>query len=367
MNFDEEIEALKNACNFRSIPDGNGEGLIDLTSNDYLGLAADIGAQREFLSEHAGRASQLFTASASRLLALNQDSFRRLEDFLETVYSRKALVFNSGYHANTGIISALSAPSTLIVADKLVHASIIDGIRLGKSPFERFRHNDYNHLRRILTKNSGRYLSIMIIVESVYSMDGDMADLNQLLDIKREFPEAMLYVDEAHAVGVVGPSGLGLAASTGLLDEFDFVVGTFGKALASSGAFCLTSATIRDYLVNRARSLIFSTALPPITAEWSLKMFQKAMTMNDERNHLKRLAAKFGRAASHIIPVMTGDSERAVSLSMKLAEEGFNVLPIRTPTVPPGTERLRVSLSAALTEAQVETFKSSLTRLLNEA
>lgn len=367
MNFTEEIDALKVSHNYRALPDGDYSGLIDLTSNDYLGLAKAIEAQQAFLKEHADKESPILTASASRLLALKQKSFNRLENFLETIYGRKALIFNSGYHANTGIVSALADSSTLIVADRLVHASIIDGIKLSRAPFERFRHNDFNHLRRILEKKQQQYSTILVIVESVYSMDGDSADLSQLIALKKSFPNILIYVDEAHSVGVSGPSGLGMAAATGNIDAFDVVVGTFGKALASSGAFCLTSPILKEYLINRSRSLIFSTALPPICAEWSLHNFEKAMTMDFERDRLKVLASKFGPNSSHIIPIKIGNSERAIKLSESLARDGFKVLPIRTPTVPPGTERLRVSLSADLTESQIDKFKSSLNRLLNEA
>jgi len=368
MNIRAELERLGESGNLRSLPvnSGNG-GFIDLTSNDYLGLAADTGAQQEFLERHASSQLQLMTASASRLLMLRQQSFSRLESLLESLYHRKALIFNSGYHANTGITAAIAAERTLIVADRLVHASIIDGIRLSGAPFERFRHNNFDHLERILSKHSGKYETTLVIVESVYSMDGDSPDLERLIEIKKLYPGVMLYVDEAHAVGVCGPSGLGLAAATGRMDEFDVVVGTLGKALASSGAFCLVSDEVRQFLINRARSLIFSTALPPLSVEWSAAMIEKSLTMDSARSHLKSLDSLFGKSAGHIVPVITGSASRAVTLSAKLASEGFKVLPIRTPTVPPGTERLRVSLSASLSVNDIKRFRSTLNRLLNEA
>lgn len=181
----------------------------------------------------------------------------------------------------------------------------------------------------------------------------------------------MLYVDEAHAFGVLGPEGLGLGCEAARRGEIDVLVGTFGKACASMGAFCATSATIRDYLVNRARSLIFSTALPPICAAWTEHIIRSFLAMDAERAHLQalgsRLAHRLGAAdGGHIIPFMTGSAEKAVDLSHKLLEEGFKVLPIRTPTVPPGTERLRISLSAALSGTDIDSFADSLLRLSKE-
>lgn len=367
MNFAKTLDELEAAGNLRQIPAHQKAGeLIDLTSNDYLGMAADRRLQQEFLLRHASAVQNMLTASASRLLALNQQSFNRLEEMLESVYGIKALIFNSGYHANTGIIAALASRDTLVVADKLVHASMIDGIRLSGAPFERFRHNDLDHLERILAKKASGYDNILIAVESVYSMDGDSPDLERLLEIKKRYPGVMLYVDEAHAVGVCGPSGLGLAAATGQLEDFDVIIGTFGKALASSGAFCLVSDQIRNFLINRARSLIFSTALPPLCAEWSIVMLGKSLEMDSERRYLKSLASLFGPGNGHIVPFLTGSSERAVRLSGLLSDEGYKVLPIRTPTVPPGTERLRISLSAALDYDDVKRFVTTLGKLNHE-
>ncbi len=150
------------------------------------------------------------------------------------------------------------------MADKLVHASIIDGIVLSKAPFERFRHNDLGHLERILAKAAGKYESVLIVAESVYSMDGDRADISGLAALRRRTPGAMLYIDEAHAVGAEGPGGLGLCRASECYADVDVIVGTFGKAFASMGAFCAVLPVVRDYLVNRSRSLIFSTALPPL-------------------------------------------------------------------------------------------------------
>lgn len=349
--YSEILDRLRRENNFRSLPSGQSEaGLIDLSSNDYLGIAADADLRRQFI-DGEGR-DLCLSASASRLLAADQLEFQRFESLLSDYYGGRALLFNSGYHANSGVVAALAKKDTLIVADKLVHASIIDGIMLSQAPFERFRHNDMAHLERILAKKASDFECVLIIVESVYSMDGDSAPLDEIAGIKRNYPNALLYVDEAHALGVCGRDGLGLAAD---IEGVDFLVGTLGKAVGSVGAFIVCrSSQMYDYFVNTVRSLIFSTALPPLNIAWSRFVMERIPAMEDRRKRLRELSALLAVALgnqsvpSHIQPLITGSSESALRLSAALRERGFKVLPIRTPTVPPGTERLRFSLSADL-------------------
>lgn len=364
----ETLDALARSGNLRRLPaDTIGSGTVDLSSNDYLGLAEDEDLRSEFLQ---GINAQTFlpTSSASRLLSAHQDAYKELEAELGRLYGGEALLFNSGYHANTGLVSALGGKQTLFVADRLVHASIIDGLKLSGSQFERFRHNDYAHLGRIIERLGGEYERVVIVVESVYSMDGDSVDISALVRAKALHPNALLYVDEAHGVGVCGTNGLGLTLGTGYEKDVDILVGTFGKALASAGAFAILSAELKEFMVNKARSLIFSTSLPPICAQWSLATLRKALTMDAERAHLHDLAVALQRvtgsaSASHIQPLIVGDAHRAVALSASLLERGFKVLPIRTPTVPPGTERLRFSLSARLALSQIDELASILQQL----
>lgn len=372
--YNETIESLRHSGNLRRIPADMpaDDGSIDLSSNDYLGLGVRTELQEQFMAERDNRMSPM-TSSASRLLATRQNDYSDLETFLGRLYDRPALLFNSGYHANTGMISSLAAGKSIIVADKLVHASIIDGIVLSKSEFTRFPHNDFDRLERILAKESPLHERVIVAVESVYSMDGDRADINRLTELKRHYPNVLLYVDEAHGVGVEGPHGLGLSIASSGYGDIDVIVGTFGKAYASSGAFCVTSPSIREYLVNRARSFIFSTAIPPITARWTKFMIEQSLGMDAERTRLAALGTRLHEilsvlpgkngVASHIQPYITGSAESAVTLSEKLLKEGFKVLPIRTPTVPPGTDRLRISLSAALTADDIESLGNALTRL----
>lgn len=372
MNIRETISDLERNGNFRTIPPHTSDsGLLDFSTNDYLGLVNRADLRKQFLEKAAKNASHL-SASASRLLAAAQSSFSSLESFLQECYGREVLLFNSGYHANTGLVSALSSKNTFIVADKLVHASIIDGIKLGGGSFKRFRHNDIKHLAHILETEKDNYETILIIVESIYSMDGDRAPLAQIIELKKLIPNALLYVDEAHALGVLGPSGLGLVSELDhkLQQQVDITIGTFGKAICSVGAFAVMSEELKQFAINKARSFIFSTALPPITAEWTLFIMQIIAEMNEERQHLAKLAGHLNSSLkgigiqtgnpSHICPIIIGDSHRALKAASLLASDGIKVLPIRTPTVAAGTERLRVSLSSANSIADIDRLVESL-------
>lgn len=375
--YAETLDSLRLSGNLRSIPEESPRtDVTDFSSNDYLGLASRPELQEEFFDDPLRRRIPM-TSSASRLLCGRQREYDALEKRLGELYGRPCLLMNSGYHANTGLIAALADSRTLIVADKLVHASIIDGIVLSKAPFERFRHNDFNHLERILNKAAGKYESILIIAESVYSMDGDRTDLERLADLRRRTPSAMLYIDEAHAVGVEGPGGLGMCRASESYDDVDVVVGTFGKAFASMGAFCAVSPVMRDYLVNRSRSLIFSTAIPPVSAAWTLFLLEKILLMDAERSHLRELGHRlrerlqplspaFAISPGHIQPLVLGSAEKAVGFSRQLLDAGLKVLPIRTPTVPPGTERLRISLSAAMTTEDIDRLANEISRISAE-
>lgn len=369
------LEDIETAGNMRSIPRNCDGNLIDLSSNDYLGLSVRDDLRDEFFGS-INRDELCMSASASRLLAGRQSAFSSFEDTLAESYGakRKALLFNSGYHANTGMVSAFAGISNAyILADRLVHASIIDGIKLSGLPFARFRHNDLAHLDILASKAYAGGKKLIIIAESVYSMDGDYADIDGLAAIKKRYPGSLLYIDEAHAVGVEGPGGLGLCKASKNFEKVDILMGTLGKALASTGAYAITSDMMRSFMVNKARSLIFSTALPPLCVRWSEFIFRRSLDMDSERAHLKELGrhlatvlAKVGGngEAGHIQALICGDPRRAVELSHELADEGFAVLPIRTPTVPAGTDRLRFSLSAALSEADIDRLDKSLKKIL---
>lgn len=365
------LNNLSETGNLRSLPDiiytgkrieKNGRKMINFSSNDYLGLASRQDLQSTFLSE-LKETPLPFSSSSSRLLTGNYAVCTRLEKRMAERFGREAaLLFNSGYHANTGILPALADKQTLILADKLVHASMIDGILLSGAPFRRYRHNDYEQLERLVARYVGHYEQVIIVTESIFSMDGDTADLPWLVALKKSYKNICLYVDEAHAVGVRGKSGLGLAEEADCLSDIDFLVGTFGKALASMGAYVLCNGKIRDYLVNTVRSLIFSTALPPFQVAWTLFIFNKLEEFSDERKHLSRLRHLLAKALegkggeisrSHIIPYIIGENTESLRKAEELQRKGFYCLPVRPPTVPSGTARIRFSLTANLTEQEV--------------
>lgn len=357
MNFTEVLTKLKNDGNLRRLPSSLTPEVSDFSSNDYLGLAANKDLTTEFLETTPDLS---FSSSASRLLASRQDDYFSLETLLEKEYNRPALIFNSGYHANTGLVSALSSGAkTLFIADRLIHASIIDGLILSRADFKRFPHNDVESIRKIIEKQRKDYERIVVITETVFSMEGDKAPLNDFLKLKEDYPEIILYVDEAHAFGVAGRKGLGLAQQTPDPSAFDIIVCPLGKAAASMGAFVICNEPLKDFFINHSRSLIFSTALPPVQVKWSEFVIKKILTMDKEREYLNYLGKELSGILkqfnpdvailpSHIQPLILGDSHKVVALSQHLAQKGIKALPIRRPTVPPGTERIRFSLSAAM-------------------
>ena len=371
------LKQLNEAGNLRSLPDivhtGNrierdGQVMLNLSSNDYLGLASRTDLREAFFEEWKEKDYPL-SSSSSRLLTGNFTVYTELEQLMAERFNREAaLLFNSGYHANTGILPALADKQTLILADKLVHASIIDGILLSGAPFQRYRHNDYNQLETLLKKNAGQYEQLFIVTESIFSMDGDVADLRRLVELKKSYPNVCLYVDEAHAIGVRGKNGPGIAEEQDCIREIDLLVGTFGKALASMGAYVVCSRTIREYLVNCMRPLIFSTALPPTQIAWTRFIFERLPEFSSLREELTltshllsdALEGKGGEISeSHIIPYIIGENNDCISKAEELQRKGFYCLPVRPPTVPKGTARIRFSLTADITTAQ-------LTQLIKE-
>jgi 8-amino-7-oxononanoate synthase len=359
----QDLETLRAAGSFRTVRQ-LPKHVINLSGNDYLGLLHHAELRESFYAS-LSEENSLLSAASSRLLTGNVSAADALETALAEAYGTEAaLVFGSGYHANTGILPALVGPKTLILSDKLNHASIIDGIRATGATFYRFRHNDLAHARTYLERYAADYDEVIVVTESVFSMDGDCTDLKALVQLKADFPNVLLYLDEAHGVGVFGETGLGLAQAQGVHQSIDILVGTFGKAWCSTGAFVACSHVIRDTLINKMRPFIFTTALPPINLAWTLHVLRALPAMQARRQHLlsmgKRLADTIRAqgvecvSASQIVPYVIGSNEEAIAAAQRFQTAGFYVLPIRPPTVPRGTARLRFSLSADLSEENFE-------------
>ena len=373
-HYAEQLDQFKQQGNFRQFTANQQQGkwitiqdrtMLNLASNDYLGLAADLNLREEFLDTLKIERA-LFSSSSSRLLTGNFAEYEQFENSLSKAFGRAALLFNSGYHMNIGILPALADTKTVILADKLVHASMIDGIRLSNAQYVRYRHNDLQHLEQLLQKyhQDEQVERIIVVTESIFSMDGDETDLAALAQLKQRFSKAMLYVDEAHAIGVRGGQGLGCAEQYGVLHQIDFLVGTFGKAIASIGGYIICDPIIRDYLINKMRPLIFSTALPPISMAWSDFIFNKVLNMQQQRQHLAEISQFLQQAviakgfsspsSSHIIPIIVGESNAAIEKARYVQQQGFYAMPVRPPTVPQNSSRLRISLTSMVQKAELE-------------
>jgi 8-amino-7-oxononanoate synthase len=327
----------------------DGRRALLLCSNNYLGLA-NHPAVREAASKAAVEYG--VGAGASRLISGSMRLHHALEEQLaEFKGAEAALLFNSGYHANVGTISALVGNEDAVFSDELNHASIIDGCRLSGAPIRIYRHNDVEHLAALLAGTAARRR--LIVTESVFSMDGDTAPLATICEVAERY-NAMVMVDEAHATGVVGPEGRGVVAAEALQRRVALQMGTLGKALGTFGAFVAGSRPMIELLLNTARSFIYTTALPPPVVAAAAAALSIACTeaerrqrLHDNAGYLQRafeqLGLRAGAPRSHILPVLIGDSERAVRISERLLTAGVFVQGIRPPTVPAGTARLRVT------------------------
>lgn len=360
-NYSEILDHLKANSHFRNIKNFdakdekyifyNGQKLINLSSNNYLGFADNKKITEDFLNEVGDKYS--FGSASARLLTGTLPVYKELEDLISQLFRKeKTLLFNSGYHANVGINSCIAGKGDVIFSDKLNHASIIDGMRLSEGKFFRFPHKNMEALEKLLTRERKNFNNAIIVSESVFSMDGDIADIEKLVELKEKF-NCILVLDEAHAFGVFGQNGLGVTEKLGITDKVDIIVGTFGKAIGSMGAFATGSQTLIDYLTNKARSFIFSTALPPINIAFSKWIIENKLPQTlEKRQRMLSIGEKAG-SASHIIPVIIGGNKETVDTCEILFHNGFFTLPIRPPTVPEGTSRLRLSLTTDITEKEL--------------
>lgn len=363
--YGKKLEDLKSASHFRAVSEFerkegkyiyvNGRKLLNLSSNNYLNFADSEKITKEFL-DVAGY-KYTFGSASARLLTGTLPVYNDLENLISSMFgTEKTLLFNSGYHANVGINSAIADSGDVIFSDKLNHASIIDGMQLSKGKFFRYRHNDMESLEKLILRERENYKNAIIVSESVFSMDGDIADLKKLVELKKKY-NCILVVDEAHAFGVFGEQGLGVCEEFGIIQDVDLIMGTFGKAIGSMGAFATGKKVLIEYLTNKARSFIFSTSLPPIDIAFSKWIIENKLPQTYAKRMRMLNLAKQMNSESQIIPVIVGENDKTVKLSEILFQNGYFTLPIRPPTVPQGTSRLRLSLTADIVEDDLTKLK----------
>jgi 8-amino-7-oxononanoate synthase len=341
---------------------------VDFSSNDYLGLASDerlIGVAAEALREHG------VGAGAARLISGNNPEHEALErELAEFFGAERALTFSSGYAANVGIIPAVVTRGDVVFADALNHASLIDGCRASRATVHVYPHADSRALAMLLDRHRTEARRALIVTDGLFSMDGDLAPIDEIVELARRF-ETWTYVDDAHGVGVLGADGRGIASTFGDSGAIDVTIGTLGKAFGTAGAFVYGSTTLIQYLLNRARSFVFSTAMLPAQAAAARQALRIVSAEPERRRALADNAALLRDALSSaasivapgdgpIIPVSIGDEARTMRIGAALARAGFLAGAVRPPTVPPGSSRLRITASAAHTRDQIEGLAGAL-------
>jgi 8-amino-7-oxononanoate synthase len=340
-----------------------GREYISLCSNNYLGLATHTGLKESSMEAIKNYGN---SAVASRLVSGNMELHERLEEVTaEFKGTEAALVFNTGYMANAGILQAFADERDVLFSDALNHASIIDGCRLSGANIFVYRHRNVDHLRSLLSMAAGSgYRRKIVITDGVFSMDGDIAPLPDIAGIAEEH-DAFLIVDDAHATGVLGKTGKGSLEFFGLTRRDIIQMGTYSKALGSFGAYIAGPAEVRDYLINKARAFIYTTALPPSVIAASIaairilqedhemlsRLWQNTMLF---REGLTGLGFNTLNSETPIIPILTGDIKKTILFSKKLFESGIYAIPVRPPTVPEGICRIRTTVTAAHAESDIE-------------
>lgn len=362
----EALEARQRAGQLRSLSDiEKGTYLINVCGNDYLGLSKHpqvINYSQNYLMK-SGAGS-----TASRLIAGTSSAHIELEKELATWLERESvLLFNSGFQMNSSLIGALADKNTHLYYDKFNHNSLIQGAVLSRASLHRYRHCDTEHLRMLIKKNHSAGKRQIIVTESVFSMDGDVPDLPEISNIAQEF-DAILIVDEAHAIGLWGPGGRGFTFGD---SRVDMVLGTFGKAFGSFGAFAACSEQLKSYLVNFCPGFVYTTALPPATIGATLGALKLMPTLDDVRSRVIDLSSKFrseltkhgfdiSGSTSQIIPVVIGSEEKTLELAQKLQNSGFQAYAVRPPTVAAGRSRIRFTITAELTEKHIDQLIAEL-------
>lgn len=354
-----QLNRKKEENNFRTLKKFNEKDL-NLSSNDYLGLAHDEKLKEKFYKEFKNEV--YLSSSSSRLITGNYKGVVSLENKLEKIYGKPGLVMNSGFSANKTIIDTFYNKESLIITDKLNHASIYDGIISSKCKILRYRHLDTKHLEDILIKYRDKYEDVLIISETTYSMEGDTADLKKLVELKKKY-NCDLMIDEAHSYGV---NGYGVAYNLNLVKDIEFLVIPLGKGGGSIGSYIICENYYKDYLINFGREFIYTTSLPPVNNLWNLFILENMNNFQEKREKLKELIdftfLKIKEleievvSDSHILGLIIGDNKKVDIISKRLRDKGYIVYSIKSPTVGKGTERIRIGLNPDITKEEIEKF-----------
>ncbi|MDX5526836.1 MAG: 8-amino-7-oxononanoate synthase [Wolbachia endosymbiont of Andrena nigroaenea] len=358
---------LKSKGKYRQLPKAILESFINFSTNDYLGLS-----QSEVLFDAAKLSGVQFGvgSTGSRLLSGNKKIFEDLEKRIaQDKGTESALIFNSGFQANITVLASLLDQSVLgnkpiVFFDKLNHASLYQAVFLSDAEFVRYQHNDMNHLSNLLIKFKNDLRSKFIVTETIFGMDGDIVSIEEIFALSKEY-EAFLYLDEAHATGIIGRNGYGLSTYINLQKVPHLVLGTFSKALGCFGAYVACSNVIKNYLINKCPGFIYSTSLSPMIIGAAAKSWDLVKHFTNQRqtlsfkaanlrNNLQNLGFNTGNSVTHIIPIVLGDEDTVMSAKEKLLKQGLVVSAIRPPTVPSGTSRLRIALNVNHTESNLD-------------
>lgn len=360
----QELEDLKNENRYRVVKT-NDESLYNFSSNDYLGLSRDKDLLQKFYQNYNFDNYRL-SSSSSRLIDGSYSAVMKLEKRVEEIYEKPCLVFNSGFDANSSVIETFFNKNSLIITDRLNHASIYEGCINSRAKICRYKHLDINILEKLLEKYSKIYDDILVVTETIYSMDGDCADIKKICDLKDKY-KFNLMIDEAHSYGVYG---YGIAYNEKLVDKIDFLVIPLGKAGASVGAYVICNEIYKKYLINKSKKFIYSTALPPVNNLWNLFILENMINFKNKIEKIEDLVS-FSlktlknlrletKSTSHIISIIIGDNLKTINLSNNLKELGYLTYAIKEPTVPKNTARLRISLSTNMKKEDIEVFFKTL-------
>lgn len=376
MLYNKYCNTLQSKGKYRQLPKAILGNFIDFSTNDYLGLS-----QSEVLLDAAKLSGAQFGvgSTGSRLLSGNKKIFEDLEKRIaQDKGTESALIFNSGFQANITVLASLLDQSVLgdkpiVFFDKLNHASLYQAVFLSNAELVRYQHNDADHLSSLLTKFKNDLRPKFIVTETIFGMDGDIAPIEKIFALSKEH-EAFLYLDEAHATGIVGHNGYGLSTSINLQEIPHLILGTFSKALGCFGAYVACSNIVKNYLINKCPGFIYSTSLSPMVIGAAAKAWDLVQHFADQRqalsfkaanlrSNLQNLGFNTGNSVTHIIPIILGDENTVMSAKEKLLKQGLIVSAIRPPTVSPGTSRLRIALNVNHTESNLDHLVHALRQI----